>query len=150
MGINVIVILQKEILNRTVLLLRFTANNARDVNPKDNVKDQVSGRKKHHAAFIDQSDGSLGNVHAKGVSIDTELEVGPEFTERTDWLDFGILFGWNLKLMLQRETHLSHVCLLKTHPTNLLFLRDILIKTALHKFLHAYQSFESTFIVLKN
>ena len=64
----------------------------RDVSPKDNVKNQVSSREKHHAALVHQSDGSFSHVHTEWVAIDTELEVGPEFTERTYLLYFGIGF----------------------------------------------------------
>jgi len=70
-----------------------------DVCPVDDVEKNVSCREENHTGFIHQSDSSLGHVHTKRVAIDTELQVGPEFAERADLLDTGILFGGNLFLL---------------------------------------------------
>lgn len=73
--------LQEEFLDSAVFLGRLFGNDLRHFGPKDDVKDQVSGRKKNHAAFIHQSNGALCHVHTERIAIDTQLEIWPELTE---------------------------------------------------------------------
>ena len=51
------------------------------MSPVYNIEQDISGWEEHHTRFIHQSNRSFRHVHTKGVAIDTEFQVGPEFTK---------------------------------------------------------------------